>query len=131
MYLLFSLFSVLFLPEPLGIYRCFTRTDGQAVAVAFSGKLLFRRKEEFYRKCTSKRRKQARQSNFASGKPTGEGRNEAGKAAKGTDIKGGSLCRIERRERKRYKREPGTELRRFINGNRAYDRLDTLYILFY
>ena len=63
------------LPEPFGIYRCFTGTGEQAVSDAFSGKLLFRRKEEFYRKCTSKRRNQARQSKFASGKPIGDGKN--------------------------------------------------------
>jgi len=58
-------------------------TDEQAIFNAFSGKLLFRRKEEFYEKCTSKRWNQARQSKFASGKPTGDGRNEAGQAASG------------------------------------------------
>jgi hypothetical protein len=44
----------------------------QAVSDAFSEKLLFRRKEEFFEKCTSKRRNQARQPKFASEKPTGE-----------------------------------------------------------
>jgi len=58
-------------------------TDEQAISDAFSGKLLFHGKEEFYEKCTSKRRNQARQSKFASGKPTGEGGNEPGKRTEG------------------------------------------------
>ena len=54
-------------------------TDEQAVSDVFSEKLLFHGKEEFFEKCTSKRRNQARQSKFASGKPTGKGRNEPNK----------------------------------------------------
>jgi len=50
------------------------RAGEQALSDAFPGKLLFRRKEEFCEECTSKRRNQARQPTFASGKPTGEGR---------------------------------------------------------
>ena len=42
------------MPEPLGIYRCFTGTGEQAVSDAFSGKLRSPCEEEFYRKCTSK-----------------------------------------------------------------------------
>ena len=36
-----------------GVYRMLT--DEQAIFNAFSGKLLFHGKEEFYEKCTSKR----------------------------------------------------------------------------
>jgi len=69
-------------------------TDEQAIFNAFSGKLLFQGKEEFYEKCTSKRWNQARQSKFASGKPTGDGRNETGQAVSGMDRKGNAALQL-------------------------------------
>ena len=63
--LFYSLCSVPFVGT-VRVLRMLERADGEAPADAFSGKLLFRRKEEFYRKYTSKRRTRARQPTFAS-----------------------------------------------------------------
>lgn len=67
------------------VLRCFQGAVEEAISDAFSGKLHFRRKEEFYKKCTSKCRNQARQPTFASDKnrPGTTRVSEPGKSYKG------------------------------------------------